>query len=329
LYKKSLFYSFTSRARLGNVCSDMKYGELKNIRGVQRIFRARFKLDQPGLISHITQRAAGKELLFLENNDYLAMLGILKKSAKEYNIRYLALCIMQNHVHILIKTQEKNLFEAMKYIFSRYALWFNKKYQRKGHLFAGPYRQSVCLDSVYLLAASVYIHLNPVRAGLVENASKYRWSSSRLYCKEEPVKSFVDPWPVLELLDHDRIISVRQYELILREGRAAKQENIFEKKGAVERFCGRLGEMFPSMFERIAKKGSVELENNETGLMLDPVEKLTSEFQDIPSTRKPETRIARKYIVEQLLARGFNQTQIAEHLEISRKTVYNILNSKG
>lgn len=313
---------------MGNGYSDMKYSELKNISGVQRIFRARFKLDQPGLISHITQRAAGKEPLFLEENDYLAMLGILKKSAQEYKIRYFALCIMQNHVHILIKTQEKNLFEAMRYIYSRYALWFNKKYQRKGHLFAGPYRQSVCLDPVYLLAASVYIHLNPVRAGLADDGSKYRWSSCRLYCKEKPVKSFVDPRPVLELLDQDRIIAVRQYEFLLREGRSAKQENLFEKQGAVENFCGRLGKMFPSIFERIAKTWSTEFEKNEAGLVLDPVEKLTNEFQDIPSTRKPETRKARKFIVEQLLARGFNQTQIAANLKISRKTVYNILNSK-
>jgi putative transposase len=306
----------------------MEYGELKDISGVQRIFRARFKLDQPGLISHITQRAAGKEPLFLEDNDYLAMLGILKKSAEEYKLRYFALCIMHNHVHLLIKTLEKNLFEAMKYIFSRYALWFNKKYQRKGHLFAGPYRQSVCLDSVYLLAASVYIHLNPVRAGLVDDGSKYRWSSCRLYCNEKPVKSFVEPWPVLELLDQDRIIAVRQYGVILREGRAAKQENLFEKKGAVERFCGRLGEMFPSIFERIAKASSPGFNKNDTEMMLNPVEKLTKKFQDLPSTRKPETRKARKYIVEQLLARGFNQTQIAANLKVSRKTVYNILNSE-
>ncbi|WP_291321066.1 hypothetical protein [Desulfonatronospira sp.] len=76
----------------------MKYDELAANARLQRVFRPRYKLNQPGLISHITQRAAGKEPLFLEENDYLAMLGILKKSAEEYQINYLALCLMPNHV---------------------------------------------------------------------------------------------------------------------------------------------------------------------------------------------------------------------------------------
>ena len=138
----------------------------------QRIFRSRYKLDRPGLISHITQRAAGREPLFIEDNDYLVMLGIFKKMAEKYSLEFIALCLMPNHVHILIKPRQKNLFPAMRDIFSGYAKWFNRKYQRKGHLFGGPYRQAVCLDSAYLLAASVYIHLNPVKAGLTNDALK-------------------------------------------------------------------------------------------------------------------------------------------------------------
>lgn len=309
----------------------MKYDELADNAGLQRLFRARYKLDQPGLISHITQRAAGMEPLFLEENDYLAMLGLYKKSAEKYQINYLALCCMQNHTHILIQPQEKNLYAAMHYIFSSYAHWFNKKYERKGHLFGGPYRQSVCLDPTYLLAASVYIHLNPVRAGLVKDASKYRWSSWALYCKNDPAESFVDPTPVLDLLDTDRRIAIKQYEMILREGAGAKQENLFEKMGAVEKFCFTLGEMFPKIFKRITKgsspAGALGGGHKDEVSFFTPIEKLTREFQDIPATRKPETRKARKYIVEQLLARGFKKTEIAAKLSISRNTVYNILNS--
>ncbi len=306
----------------------MKYNELSANVGLQRLFRARFKLDHPGLISHITQRAAGKEPLFLEENDYLAMLGILKKSAEDYQINYLALSLMPNHTHILIQPKEKNLFETMRNIFSRYALWFNKKYQRKGHLFGGPYRQSVCLDPTYLLAASVYIHLNPVRAGLVKDGSKYRWSSWALYCKDEPAQSFVNPGPVLELLDKDKSVAIRQYALILKEGVAAKQENLFEKQGAVEAFRFMLNEMFPSIFKRIVKAWSHDSGQGDANPVLTPVERLTREFQDIPATRKAETKRARKYIVEQLLARGFKKSEIAARLGVSRKTVYNILNSQ-
>jgi putative transposase len=305
----------------------MKYSELTANIGLQRVFRAREKMDQPGLISHITQRAAGREPLFVEENDYLAMLGILKKSAQEHQLNFLALCLMPNHVHILIQPRERNLFDAMRYIFSRYALWFNKKYQRKGHLFGGPYRQSVCLDPTYLMAASVYIHLNPVRAGLVKDGSEYRWSSWALYCREEPPLSFVDPGPVLELLDKDKRMAVRQYELILREGAGVKQGNLFEKPGVVEKFRFVLGEMFPSLFKRISNVWSSGSTDKNAVQELTPVESLTREFQDIPASRKAETRQARKYIVEQLLARGFKKTEVAAQLGVSRKTLYNILNS--
>ena len=133
------------------------------------------------MVSHITQRAAGKEPLFLENWDYLFMLGLLKEIANNYALRIYAFCLMQNHIHLLLSPEEENLYDAMRDLFSRYAMKFNRKYERKGHLFAGPYRQAVCLDESYLLAASLYIHLNPVRAGVVLEPQSYRWSSCRLY----------------------------------------------------------------------------------------------------------------------------------------------------
>ena len=92
---------------------------------------------------------------------------------------------------------------------------FNKKYERKGHLFGGPYRQAVCLDDSYLLAASLYIHLNPVRAGLVAEPLRYRWSSCRLYCDVDAPKSFVDPTFILALLPEPDVEGKRRYRLLL------------------------------------------------------------------------------------------------------------------
>ena len=138
--------------------------------------------------------------------------------------------------------------------------------------------------------------------------------------------SFVDPGPVLELLDKDKRIAVRQYELILREGAGVKHDNLFEKPGVVEKFRFVLGEMFPTLFKRISNVWSSGSRDKNAVQELTPVESLTREFQDIPASRKTETRQARKYIVEQLLARGFKKTEVAAQLGVSRKTVYNILN---
>ena len=116
---------------------------------------------------------------------------LMKEVSAKYGVRVYAFCLMPNHVHLLFSLREDNLFDAMRDLFSRYALWFNRKYERKGHLFGGPYRQSVCLDDGYLLVASIYIHINPVRAKLVPEAALYRWSTARLYLDENAPESFV------------------------------------------------------------------------------------------------------------------------------------------
>jgi len=292
----------------------------------QRLFRARYKLRMPGLVSHITQRAAGKESLFLQDDNYLFMLGLLKESAEKFNLCYYALCLMPNHIHVLVKPKGKNLSDAMRSIFSRYAAGFNRKYERRGHLFGGPYRQSVCLDDTYLLSASVYIHLNPVRAGLVEDASEYRWSSSALYCQDNPKVSFINPVPVLELVENDGQKARRKYRQILDKAMGAEPDNAFEHEGAVERFCIRLSEIFPSLFRRLGKKKKDDQSDTPCLLEVTELEKRLKQLEGSRS-RNVESRKARKYIVEQLIARGYKKTEIAVKLGISLRNVYHILNS--
>ena len=142
----------------------MSEGKLK------RFFRATRKLNAPGLISHLTQRSAGREPMFVEDDDYLYMMGLMKDIADSYCLNIYAVCLMPNHMHILMSPDEQNLYDAMRDLFSRYVARFNFKYERKGHLVGGPYRQAVCFDDTYLLAASLYIHINPVKAGLAETA---------------------------------------------------------------------------------------------------------------------------------------------------------------
>jgi putative transposase len=292
----------------------------------QRLFRARYKLRMPGLISHITQRAAGKEHLFIQDDNYLFMLGLLKESTEKFNLSYYALCLMPNHVHLLVKPREKNLPDAMRSIFSRYAASFNRRFERRGHLFGGPYRQSVCLDDTYLLTASVYIHLNPVRAGICEDAGDYRWSSSSLYCRNNTVDSFVDPGPVLGLVNQDQAKARARYKQILSKAHGVEPENALENQGAIEKFCIRLAEIFPALFKRLGGK-SVEKESVRPSLLeLTELERRLNEMNGTRA-RTLENRKARKYIVEQLLARGYKKTEIAEKLGISLRNVYYILKS--
>ncbi|MBW1717675.1 MAG: transposase [Deltaproteobacteria bacterium] len=294
---------------------------------VKRYFRATRKLCTPNLVSHITQRAAGKEPLFLEDADYLFMLGLIKEISHQFSLQMYAFCLMQNHIHLLLRPREDNLYDAMRNLFSRYAMKFNRKYERRGHLFGGPYRQSVCMDDRYLLAASLYIHLNPVKAGLAKSPEAYRWSSCRLYYKDNAPKSFVDPDFILSLLSGDKSNRKVQYRLLLKKGREVEVDRVLEKKDAIERFQSKLAAIFPALFRHVDKKRQIAITSGIEIPEMAELEKAIKSLRKGNLHSKPESRKAKKYLVEQLMARGYKREEIAERLGISRKTIYNILKS--
>lgn len=302
----------------------MDLSDLITKRRTPRIFRVTRKLNIPDLISHVTQRAAGKEPLFVEDKDYLVMLGLLKEISQIYSLQMYAFSLMPNHVHLLFGLTEDNLYGAMRDLFSRYVLWFNRKYERKGHLFGGPYRQSVCLDDSYLLAASLYIHLNPVRAQLAEEPQNYRWSSCRLYTRADPPKSFANSQFILTMLSDNLPQARETYRLLLKEGAQINSGEVLEEERSIRDFGKKLFHFFPIKrlaLNKIAGRWSdVDLFDDE-GL----AQKI-EEWKSRGAKNKPETLKAKKYFIEQLIARGYCQQNIADRLGVSRKTIYNIRN---
>ncbi|MBN1103191.1 MAG: transposase [Deltaproteobacteria bacterium] len=279
----------------------------------------------PKIVSHITQRVAGKELLFLEDADYLSMLATMKDIAKRRSLDIYAFCLMPNHVHILASPRAEGLDQAMRDLFSRYAMMFNRKYERKGHLFAGPYRQAVCLDDAYLLAASLYIHMNPVRGGLVGDPRYYRWSSIRLFEDRSAPRSFVRPGFVLRLLGEEDQERKKTYTELIERSLSLRAEDVLEKPDAVTRFRKALAQAFPSVFSGVGKKKHIA---RRTGVELIDEEELQEKIMAVKSEarhRLPETRKARRFLVEQLIARGYKRGDIAAMIGMSAKTVYNIM----
>ncbi|NWF56386.1 MAG: transposase [Syntrophaceae bacterium] len=288
---------------------------------IRRYFRSRKKLIHAGLISHVTQRAAGKDLLFVDKHDYLAMLGFMKELSADYETSIYAFCLMPNHIHILLRPGQENLHLFFRDLFGRHSRRFNRRYERKGHLFGGPFRQSVILDEGYLLAASLYIHLNPVRAGLVSDPCEYRFSSCRLYARKEAPESFVDSQLVLSLLSEREGEQVARYNELLDRGRELDSGNVLEDERAIERFRSLLKNAFPPFLFKFRKKRSEPAGVFSSDFSADELD----DFENLRGLRKPESMAAKKYLVEQLLARGYTRTQIADNLGISRKTVYNLL----
>jgi putative transposase len=288
---------------------------------IKRFFRARRKLNAPGVISHITQRASGADLLFHEEDDFLEMLARLKQVSQTQKLEIIAFVLMPNHLHLLLRQSEANLYEAMRELFSRYAQRHNKKYERKGHLFGGPYRQAVCLDEAYALTVSLYIHLNPVRAGLVHQPKYYRWSSCRLFTESEMGESFVSPRRILELLSHNYLKAQHIYGEMLEAGRKLKMGEVIEDQRAVHDLQWGLAKIIPSILKLTSStKVTPRLHWAEAEIQ----ERIAAITEGKPFAM-PKEREAKKYLVEQLISRGFTRKEIADKAGLSRKTIYNLL----
>jgi putative transposase len=305
------------------------YDELIRKGKAKRVFRAKRKITLPNVVSHVTQRAAGKESLFLEDRDYLYMLANMKDVTKKRSLEIYAFCLMPNHVHILASPREDELDEAMRDLFSRYAMMFNRKYQRKGHLFGGPYRQAVCLDDSYLLAASLYIHMNPARAEIVTDPRRYRWSSVKLFQDDGAPRSFVNPDFVLRLLARDKRQRKRIYSDLLDRSVSLAEGDVLEQADAVTQLRKAIAKVFPALFSNVGKNRQIA---QRTGLELLDEEEIQESIKAMksPGNRiSPETKKARRFLIEQLIARGYKREDIAATFGVSVKTIYNTLKAKG
>ena len=124
---------------------------------------------------HIIVRGVNRQDIFLDDEDRERFLDTLKRFINEMGIGLIAYCLMDNHVHLLMNTGEQ-IGMFMKKIASSYVYYFNRKYDRIGHLFQDRYKSEAVDTDEYLLVVARYILQNPQKAGICK-ADKYQWSS--------------------------------------------------------------------------------------------------------------------------------------------------------
>jgi putative transposase len=150
----------------------------------------------PGAKFHITCRGIRKSSLFYDADDFLEYLCLLKETQCTYPFKLYTYCLMSNHTHLQLETLETPTGPIMKNLNTKYAKYFNKKYEYSGHVFEKRYGAELIDSPDYELDVSKYIHLNPFKAGIVEAPEDYPWSSYRAYLhgQESP---FIDTTQVL------------------------------------------------------------------------------------------------------------------------------------
>ncbi len=171
----------------------------------------------PGAVYHVITRGNQKQIIFKDREGYSRFLNFLDEAQTRFSFKLYAYVLMPNHVHLLMEVGSYPLAKVMQTLLYRYTRYFNNRYRKVGHLFQGRYRAILCDKDHYLLELVRYLHLNPVRAGLVKEAKRYPWSSHEKYLKGRD-EGGVAVREVLSYWSKQRGEAIKRYTEFVLEG---------------------------------------------------------------------------------------------------------------
>jgi putative transposase len=169
-----------------------------------------------GFPHHVIQRGNNREEVFFDAKDRKKYLALLKKYSVKWESTIISYCLMSNHIHLLTKPKsDESLYKMMQGLTLCYTQYFNRTYQRTGRLWECRYHSCIVDHEKYLWAVARYVEQNPVRAGMVEKAEDYPYSSARAH-----VNGSKDAVLGEELFSNDRRAD---YTLLLRSDMPRKE----------------------------------------------------------------------------------------------------------
>jgi len=178
------------------------------------------RLDIPGALHHIICRGVNRQTIFLDKEDYNHFLARTGRIFSETKTPCYAWALIPNHFHLLLRTGETPISKIMQKLLTGYAVSHNHRHKRSGHLFQNRYKSILCQEDPYLLELIRYIHLNPLRTGLV---SDYKTLGRYLYCGHGVILGYArNDWQdidfVLRLFGERETQARRKYEDFVQRG---------------------------------------------------------------------------------------------------------------
>jgi len=161
------------------------------------------RLDMAGF-HHIVNRGVARLKVYRSDEDKEKYLEILCKACANYKVNVHDYCLMDNHYHLLVETTSENLSLFMRQINANYAIYFNKKYKRSGHLWQGRYKSWYIINEKYLYDLFRYIEHNPIKAKMAKRVGEYPFTllATLLNSKQE----------IIECAKHSKLKSEIEYE---------------------------------------------------------------------------------------------------------------------
>ncbi|MDX6770283.1 MAG: transposase [Elusimicrobiota bacterium] len=133
----------------------------------------------PNGLLHVISRGVERRMIYADDADRRIFIDFMRESFERASVRLFSYCLMGNHFHLLLDMRSGPIGIPMHLLLTRYAHHFNQRHKRVGHLFQNRFNAIPCLEQRHFITILTYIHLNPVRAGLVKKPGLWRWSSHR------------------------------------------------------------------------------------------------------------------------------------------------------
>ena len=203
------------------------------------------RMTYEGAVHHVTIRGNERRAIFLSTIDHERFNQTLAESVRLYDVRLYLYCHMTNHVHLVLETPQANLSRFMQRLKTAYAVYFNQKHHRQGHLFQGRFGATTVEEAEYILKLSRYVHLNPVfikthrkktdrdRVQILRN---YPWSSYRSYIGRSTRQDFMAYDPILSMMDGPKKKQSASYRRFV-EGGIRHIDAAFVDAKRSSRFC--------------------------------------------------------------------------------------------
>jgi putative transposase len=169
------------------------------------------RIEYAGAYYHITSRGNERKDIFRTQKDREQFLSYLESATIRYGAVIHAYCLMSNHYHLLLQTPLGNLSQIMRHINGAYTTYYNIKNQRSGHLLQGRYRALLVDMDAYAQELARYIHLNPVRVGVVKRPAEYPWSSYRYYIKADAKPAWLQTGFILNYFNKEITRAQKEY----------------------------------------------------------------------------------------------------------------------
>ena len=220
------------------------------------------RIEYPGAWYHVMNRGRRREDVYQDDEDFHLFLKVLQDTAKMWNLKVSAYCLMSNHYHLLVQTPEGNLSRCMRHLNGVYTQHYNRRHGTDGPLFRGRYKAVLVEEDRHLLQLLRYIHRNPIKACLVSELEAYRWCSHRGYLADEKRSQWLHRSPLLKMFASSKKKAFRDYLSFVRQQESEEVQQFFSRKNLPSIFGSE------EFIEKIRHKSEFVLQDKDLALRI-------------------------------------------------------------